>query len=212
MFPRTPDTPATVLPAPGLRSGPISSNSASLKPQVGRFYTAVLPIHGRFTVDLVRVEQHICLTVVRLTHILRAKIERRGDIMQTSSQSGTPLRRRSVSPAARRPEHLDAAAGATPDPRPAAASVPPVPAKAGIAPLPIARPRVSVPGRAAPPIPAEATAGAGNPSPAPALVCDLCAPAAHGRGARTYVVRCSACGWDAVCVDALPRTRSRSRP
>jgi hypothetical protein len=130
--------------------------------------------------------------------------------MQTSSQIGTLSSiRRSTSPACRRPEHLDAAAGATPDPRPAAA---PVPAKAGIAPLPIARPRVSVPGRAAPPIPAEATAGAGTPSPAPALVCDLCAPAAHGRGARTYVVRCSACGWDAVCVDALPRTRSGSLP
>jgi hypothetical protein len=63
--------------------------------------------------------------------------------------------------------------------------------------LPMVRARVSVPGRA--------TAGADlSPRSAPALVCDLCGPAVHGRGRRTYVVRCSACGWDAVCVDARP--------
>jgi hypothetical protein len=54
MFPRTPDTPGTALPAPGLGNGPIGSSSTSLKPQVGGFYTAVLTIHDRFTVAMVR--------------------------------------------------------------------------------------------------------------------------------------------------------------
>lgn len=123
--------------------------------------------------------------------------------MSTSHHIGTPPVR--PGPAAR-PGPLVAAAGATPDPRTSAATVSPitpVPAKAGVARLAV----VSVPARreVLPRSPRREAAdtGAGqSPRPAPALLCDLCASEALFASRRTYAATCSACGWDAICVDA----------